>query len=70
MNFKEWLSDVFVGHKPSREDDPERVKLDTQQRELAARLARMQGSTRDEVLSEAYRRARLAKEAQSYRPRP
>ena len=60
----QWL----FGHKPPP-DDPERVSLDTQQNRIAGRLAKMQGSTRDEVLSEAYRRARLAKEAQSYRPR-
>lgn len=50
-------------------DKSERVSLDSQQHQIAGRLAKMQGSTRDEVLSEAYRRARLAKEAQSYRPR-
>ena len=50
-------------------DPPERVDLDSQQNQIAGRLAKMRGSTRDEVLSEAYRRARLAKEAQSYRAR-
>lgn len=50
-------------------DTAERVRLDSQQNQIAGRLAKMQGSTRDEVLSEAYRRARLAKEAQSFRPR-
>ena len=64
MNIWQWL----FGRKPPPEDS-ERVSLDTQQSRIAGRLAKMQGSTRDEVLSEAYRRARLAKEAQSYRPR-
>lgn len=50
-------------------DTAERVSLDSQQNQLAGRLAKLKGTTRDEVLSEAYRRARLAKEAQSYRPR-
>lgn len=50
-------------------DTSERVSLDTQQNQIAGRLSKMTGTTRDEVLSEAYRRARLAKEAQSYRPR-
>lgn len=63
MNLKEWL----FGRASTEET--ERVDLDTQQNQIADRLAKMRGSTRDEVLSEAYRRARLTKEAQSYRPR-
>ena len=66
-SFKEWLGAVLGLH---RTDEAERVDLDSQQNRVADRLAKMQGSTRDEVLSEAYRRARLAKEAQSYRQRP
>lgn len=66
MNFKEWLMALF-GLTPT--DTSERVSLDTQQNQIAGRLSKMTGTTRDEVLSEAYRRARLAKEAQSYRPR-
>ena len=66
MSFRKWLAALF-GHAPP--DHSERVKLDTQQNQIAGRLAKMQGSTRDEVLSEAYRRAQLAKDAQSYRPR-
>jgi hypothetical protein len=66
VNFKEWLMALF-GLTPT--DTSERVSLDTQQNQIAGRLSKMTGTTRDEVLSEAYRRARLAKEAQSYRPR-
>ena len=63
MNFWEWLT----GRKPPPEE--ERTNLSVQQNQIAGRLAKMRGSTRDEVLSEAYRRARLAKEAASYRDR-
>jgi hypothetical protein len=63
VNWKEWLFG-----RASDESD-ERVDLDLQQTVIADRLAKMRGDTRDEVLSEAYRRARLTKEAQSYRPR-
>jgi hypothetical protein len=63
VNLKEWL----FGR--AHDEPDERVDLDTQQNQIADRLAKMRGSTRDEVLSEAYRRARLTKEAQSYRPR-
>lgn len=66
MKFKEWLM-AALGLIPP--DTAERVSLDSQQNQLAGRLAKLKGTTRDEVLSEAYRRARLAKEAQSYRPR-
>ena len=66
MSVKEWL-DSMLGRKPV--DVSTRVELDSQQMKIAGRLAKMQGSTRDEVLAEAYRRARLSKEAQSYRPR-
>lgn len=66
MSFMERLMALF-GHTPP--DTSERVSLTTEHNRIAGRLAKMKGGVRDEVLMEAYRRARLAKEAQSFRPR-
>ena len=68
MSIKEWLRKLVLG-PPKPDQESERVSLDSQQNQIAGRLSKMTGTTRDEVLSEAYRRARLTKEAQSFRPR-
>ena len=69
MSLRNWLM-TLLGGKPQTAA-PERVKerLTTRQMDVAGRLAKMKGVTRDDVLNEAYRRARLAQEDRSYRPR-
>ena len=69
MNFKQLQGRLEAFLFGAAREPEDRVDLDTQQNQIADRLAKMRGETRDEVLSEAYRRARLTKEAQSYRPR-
>jgi hypothetical protein len=47
-----------------------RVMLDDAENRMAGRLSKLKGVTRDEVLAEAYRRARRARlleESESYR---
>lgn len=55
MSLRELLMTLFG--RGQRVDDPAHVALDAKQTSLAARLARLKGVTRDEVLAEAYRRA-------------
>lgn len=50
--------------------DPARDALNRVELDVAGRLAKMKGVTRDDVLDEAYRRVRVGKESQSYRARP
>ena len=64
MSFHDWLASIFGHRKPA--PDPARVQLDAAQSTIAERLSRLKGGTRDDVLSEAYRRARLLDEQQSY----
>lgn len=54
MSLRRWIASLFV-HPPI--PDPARKALDTQQKNIAQRLSRLTGHTRDEVLREAYRRA-------------
>ena len=55
MTFREWITSLFGMRKPT--PDPARQRLDSHQRQIAERLSRMRGSTREDVLAEAYRRA-------------
>ena len=55
MSFRAWLA-ALLGH-PTPAPDPAREMLDISQRNIADRLGRMKGVTRDQVLAEAYRRA-------------
>ena len=55
MSFRDWLLHL-LGHRAPA-SDPAREVLDRQQGNLADRLAKLKGVTRDEVLNEAYRRA-------------
>ena len=55
MSFREWLASLFGHRKPA--PDPARQRLDSHQQQIAERLGRMRGSTREDVLAEAYRRA-------------
>jgi hypothetical protein len=64
MILRDLLASLF-GHRPSPAA-AEHVKLDVAQKSIAERLSKLKGGTRDEVLSEAYRRARLLDEQQSY----
>lgn len=57
MKFREWVMEmIFRGPAEPR---PDRVKerLTARQEIVAEKLAQMKGTTRDEVLAEAYRRA-------------
>ena len=58
MTLREWLLVLWAG-KPLHEirHDPAKAALDQRQVQVASRLARMTGTTRDKVLAEAYRRA-------------
>lgn len=56
MNLHQWLHALLTG-KPSPHHDPIKVALDQRQVQIASRLARLNGTTRDKILAEAYRRA-------------
>lgn len=47
--------------------DPVRTKLDAQENNIAGRLSKLTSQSRDDVLNEAYRRARLLEDQESYR---
>ena len=64
MTFREWLASLFGHRKPA--PDPARSQLDAAQSGIAERLSKLKGGSRDEVLNEAYRRARLLDEQQTY----
>lgn len=55
MRLMQWLAQMFSSspHAPKVVKD----RLTRRQDDVADRLARMQGKTRDEVFAEAYRRA-------------
>lgn len=57
MTFMEWLMRKLRGHPTTKEPSREQVDLSARQVEVADRLAKMKGTTRDAVLNEAYRRA-------------
>lgn len=57
---------AFFGRNPPEPPRSTREKLTQQETQIADRVSRMRGVTRDEVLSEAYRRARLLDETESY----
>jgi uncharacterized protein (DUF1778 family) len=54
MNLKELWMRLWHTEIPA---DPLKVRLTERQLTVAGRLAKMKGTTRDEVLREAYRRA-------------
>jgi hypothetical protein len=55
MKIREWL--VKMGIAPPHVPDAVKDKLTNRQEAVADKLAAMKGTTRDEVLAEAYRRA-------------
>lgn len=57
MKVKEWLQRMFVGKPAVPESDAVKQRLTDRQSAVADRLAKMQGTSRDAVLAEAYRRA-------------
>lgn len=56
MTLREWLMTLLRGQSPPT-PNPDKEKLTRRQLDTADRLAEMRGTTRDEVLAEAYRRA-------------
>lgn len=56
MTIREWFRRTFVG-PPKAVPDKVKERLTNRQESVADRLAEMRGTTRDEVLAEAYRRA-------------
>ena len=48
---------AIIRGTPPHVPDPAKADLNQRQLDIAGRLARMKGVTRDEVLAEAYRRA-------------
>ena len=57
MNLREWLMSLWRSRSEPHGPDPVKQKLTARQEGVADRLAAMRGTTRDEVLAEAYRRA-------------
>jgi hypothetical protein len=55
MQLPRWLRTLLRGRRMN--PDPVEAELNQRQVQVAERLAKMQGKTRDEVLREAYRRA-------------
>lgn len=64
MTLMEWLASMFKRPDPHQATA---ATLDARQESIASRLSKLSGLDRDEVLSEAYRRARLLDEDQSFR---
>ena len=54
MSLWAWLSAMLHGRTVV--PDPAKAQLTARQTDIAVRLARMTGKTRDEVLADAYRR--------------
>ena len=54
MSLWTWLSAMLHGRTIA--PDPAKAQLTARQSDVARRLARMTGKTRDEVLADAYRR--------------
>jgi len=69
MSFRDWIMTMLYGSPRQHAPNKAHKELTRRQLDVAGRLAEMKGVTRDDVLKEAYRRARLAQEERSYRPR-
>ena len=75
MSWKEWLDNMLGRPRPAH-DEVKQVILDRTEVAQADRLSKLTGRRRDEVLSEAYRRAderrraTLRAESESYRRQP
>ena len=65
MNIWERITALFSKPEPPAHEG--HVMLDEAEMRQADRLSKLVGKRRDEVLSEAYRRARLLDETESYR---
>ena len=64
------LIDFFLGRPPPPVDDEGHIMLDREESKQADRLSKLTGKRRDQVLAEAYdraRRASLLEEDASYR---
>ena len=69
MSWKEWIAAVFGLSAPPHEDEGH-IMLDREESKQADRLSKLTGKRRDQVLAEAYdraRRASLLEEDASYR---